>query len=469
MKKHCLATALLLLFFATKTTAQNNPVRVEHSETYELANVILALTDYGIADEFEVQKATPYYGVVMDFFQPMRTHPLLKEVNYSREKWADYLSFRTDAYAFEFDAQGKIRRKFEFYANGGRKPFDDQLALVQDFAEKSRFRQFYQNHRSYYDEIVARYLSYYMVKEMQTFLNEEFGRFEQNEQALVVISPLVNRMNCHRNLPGNVAADFATLGMALITGSPTDEVGRAEQATDIHTLLTEMDHGYVNPVSEQYAKQLEQQFNYLRWDNESGYTGADCFNEYMTWAVYDLFTLRHFPEVADSINRNWHYQNSNRGFPASSLFGKKLRELYAQRKNGERVKDLYPKILAWTDAIQDSIRVPKLLRDTIAVSVNNAYAPLTVEFSEPLQKMDALDLVLFQVVNGERKVLKTITLQRGQLLFFQGNRLRLTLLDLPKEKGLYGFTLNWWGRKHELTSQNLIPAPSPTRVYVRLE
>ena len=461
--------ALLLLLFAFKTTGQNTAIQVQYSETYELANVILALTDYGIADDTEVQKGTPYYGVVMDFFKPMLSHPLLKAVNYSREKWADYLSFRTDAYAFEFDAQGKIRRKFEFWANDGHRPFDEHLALVQDFAEKSRFRKFYENHRSYYDEIVGRYLSYYMVGEMQTFLNEEFGKFEQNDNALVVISPLVNRMNCHRNLPGNVAADFATLGMALITGNRTDEVGRAEQATDIHTLFTEMNHGYVNPISDRYAKQLEQQFDYTRWDQKSGYTGADCFNEYMTWAVYDLFTLRHFPEVADSINRNWHFQNSNRGFPASSLFGKKLRDLYANKRTTERVKDLYPKVLAWTDAIQDSIRVPKPLHDTLTVSVNNAYAPLNIDFSEPLHKMDALDLVLFQVLNGERKVLKTLTLQRGQLLFFQGNRLRLTLPDLPKEKGLYGFNLNWWGRKHELTSTFGIPAPSPTRVYVRVE
>jgi hypothetical protein len=468
MTKHFIP-ALLLLLFTCKTVAQNPLVRVEHSETYELANVILALTDYGIADETEVQKGTPYYGVVMDFFKPMLSHPLLKAVNYSREKWADYLSFRTDAYAFEFDAQGKIRRKFKFHANDGHRPFDEHLALIQDFAEKSKFRQFYENHRSYYDEIEQRYLSYNMVKEMQTFLIQEFGKFEANTKSLIVVSPLVGRMNCHRDLPGNVAADFANLGMALITGNRTDEVSRAEQATDIHMLFTEMDHGYVNPISDKYAKQLEQQFNHERWDSGSGYTGADCFNEYMTWAVYDLFTQRYFPEVADSINRNWHYQNSNRGFVASSLFGKKLRDLYANKRTTERVKDLYPKILAWTAAIQDSIRVPKLLRDTISVSVNNAYAPLNIDFSEPLYKMDALDLVLFQVLDGERKVLKTLTLQRGQLLFFQGNRLRLTLLDLPKEKGLYGFTLNWWGRKHELTSTFGIPAPSPTRVYVRLE
>ena len=468
MTKHFIP-ALLLLLFTCKTVAQNPLVRVEHSETYELANVILALTDYGIADETEVQKGTPYYGVVMDFFKPMLSHPLLKAVNYSREKWADYLSFRTDAYAFEFDAQGKIRRKFKFHANDGHRPFDEHLALIQDFAEKSKFRQFYENHRSYYDEIEQRYLSYNMVKEMQTFLIQEFGKFEANTKSLIVVSPLVGRMNCHRDLPGNVAADFATLGMALITGNRTDEVSRAEQATDVHMLFTEMDHGYVNPISEQYAKQLEQQFNHERWDSGSGYTGANCFNEYMTWAVYDLFALRYFPEVADSINRNWHYQNSNRGFVASSLFGKKLRDLYANKRTTERVKDLYPKILAWTEAIQDSIRVPKPLHDTLTVALNNTSAPLNIDFSEPLHKMDALDLVLFQVLDGERKVLKTLTLQRGQLLFFQGNHLRLTLLDLPKEKGLYGFTLNWWGRKHELTSTFGIPAPSPTRVYVRLE
>jgi hypothetical protein len=112
---------LLLLFVLSTTRGQNTPVRVEFSETYELANIILALTDYGIEDESEVQKATVYYDQVMDYFRPYKSHPLLKAVNYSREKWEDYLSFRTDAYAFQFDAQGKISRKFEFYTINGHR------------------------------------------------------------------------------------------------------------------------------------------------------------------------------------------------------------------------------------------------------------------------------------------------------------------------------------------------------------
>ena len=35
---------------------------IEIPEVYELSNIILALTDYGIEDEWEVQKKTDYYS-----------------------------------------------------------------------------------------------------------------------------------------------------------------------------------------------------------------------------------------------------------------------------------------------------------------------------------------------------------------------------------------------------------------------
>jgi len=62
--------------------------------------------------------------------------------NYSRELWEDYLSFRTDAVAYKFDKENKLVRVNNFYANDGFKPFDSALSLINDFIQKSNFRQF---------------------------------------------------------------------------------------------------------------------------------------------------------------------------------------------------------------------------------------------------------------------------------------------------------------------------------------
>ena len=111
----------LFLFFPFSGTAQPvaskpAPITIAGSEAYELANIILALTPYGQQDQWEVAKNSRYYREVQAHFAPHAQHPLLAQVNYSRKEWDQYLSFRTDAYAFAFDAQGQLVRQFPFFA-----------------------------------------------------------------------------------------------------------------------------------------------------------------------------------------------------------------------------------------------------------------------------------------------------------------------------------------------------------------
>ncbi len=114
-----------------------DPIRL--SETYELANIILALTDYGKSDPWEVEKQSAYYAEVQSFFAPYANHPLLKNVNYSREKWESYLSFRTDAYAFAFNADGKLARTTTFYANEGFNCFEEQHRADKRLCTRNAF------------------------------------------------------------------------------------------------------------------------------------------------------------------------------------------------------------------------------------------------------------------------------------------------------------------------------------------
>ena len=63
----------------------------------------------------------------------------------------------------------------------------------------------------------------------------------------------------------------------------------SERVIDNHTIFSEMDHGYVNPISDIYSELIAKNFDLKKWDKESGYPEINSFNEYMTWAVYDLF------------------------------------------------------------------------------------------------------------------------------------------------------------------------------------
>lgn len=136
----------LVLLFAVKAHSQESVVKF--NETYELANIILSLTEYGKTDRNEVNKNTAYYQEVLAHFDTYKSHPLISKVNYSRELWDKLLSFRTDAVAFEFDPNGNLHRKHKFYAMGKEiNEFEDNKALIEDFARKSGFREFYAKKR----------------------------------------------------------------------------------------------------------------------------------------------------------------------------------------------------------------------------------------------------------------------------------------------------------------------------------
>lgn len=188
------------LLLGQNTTHSDSPVRL--SETYELANIILALTAYGKTDPWEVAQQSSYYQQVRAHFDPYHSHPLLAKVNYSRQEWANYLSFRTDAYAFAFDSASHLVRRIALVTNKGFNPFEENLALIEDFVKTTGFRQFYRQHLPYYRELADGYLVSQHYPQMRQFLETELGKRPEITAYAIVLSPLVGRMNCHRLVAG---------------------------------------------------------------------------------------------------------------------------------------------------------------------------------------------------------------------------------------------------------------------------
>lgn len=264
----------LVLLFAVKAHSQESVVKF--NETYELANIILSLTEYGKTDRNEVNKNTAYYQEVLAHFDIYKNHPLISKVNYSRELWDKLLSFRTDAVAFEFDINGNLHRK------------------------------------------------------------------------QIIVSPLVGRMHCQRYFDKK-STSFISIPDYIFTSDKIRDIPEEEIASGIHMFFTETDHDYVNPASDKFRKMLKKSFIPASWDKGSGYENFRnaTFNEYMTWAVFDIFARENFPNSADRVTAEWHSINASRGFFASRKFGEKLVELYSKKSENETIIDLYPKLLNW--------------------------------------------------------------------------------------------------------------------------
>jgi len=455
---------LLLICASTKHLSAQKNFEVSIPETYELSNIILALTDYGRSDAWEVQKHTAYYNDVLEYFEPVKAHPLLQKVNYSRALWEDYLSFRTDAAAYKFDNNGKLTRMNNFYANKGHQPFDENLDLISDFIQQSNYRNFYKAHSALYSAIVANYSGYYMLDTMKMFLAKESGIVEAATNRgiyRIILSPLVGRMNCHRNIDSVTTADFPSLSTALIENNAAAISNQAQRAVEIHTLFTEMDHGYVNPMTALFRKDVERKFKNEYWDRKSGYEGLNCLNEYMTWALYDIFVGKYFPTIADSISNQWHYQNASRGFFASNLFALQLQKLYHVKKRSETLKDLYPKLLAWTAKNQSKNKKLELVlpkADSLYVLPNNE--EVTLNFSTGLKRnFGKISCIVMKLENGRAtKERNVITITPKDIVKWNSDSSIVLQLKIPHDQ--FALILNWWGCKYPvLSNRDIMLAP----------
>ena len=412
-----LLTSLLLIGLTLPAAAASPPelVAVRFSEAYELSNIILALTPYGQSDPFEVYKNSRYYREVRAYFAPVMQHPLLQQANYSRQEWDKYLAFRTDAYAYGFNAQQQLVREFAFNAQGTTHPFEDLLGQVNDFAQASGFRTFYRRHQPYYDSLAVAYRQSQRLPEVLAFLTAELGPAQPAGRAshyAVVLSPLVYRMSCHRDVQ-HVPTDFATVPEYLLSGDLRQQPTPADVLTGIHALFTETDHGFVNPVTSAHGAQVRASFDVKKWDTGSGYDKGeyDTFNEYMTWAVYDLFAYRYFAVQAPLVCQNWAMQNESRGFLASRPFSNQLRELYAKRKKGQTVRDLYPALLAWCRQVQPTLARPAIAGCPLqgATLTTGVRAHYVITFTQPLRELESFDVLLKtdQTTSRARRVVLT--------------------------------------------------------------
>lgn len=456
--------SLVFFIFSCKNLKKENKeskeiIRVEYPEIYELANIILALTEYGKTDKWEVRQGFDYYNKVQKYFKPVSEHPLLDSVNYSRERWEEYLSFRTDSYAFEFDEGNQLKRRFDFYTNKGFQPFDKHLDLINDFVQKSNFREFFEQNKGYYNAVSDKYKKTQYLNEMREFLTKEFGeQYSNGEKYKVVLSPFVYRMNCHRNIDSTTVADFITIPDYVL--SDTISTNEEDIATSIHNLFTEMDHGYVNPTTNQYKELVSKNFNAYLWDNKSGYNDGDgyddsgnaVFNEYMTWAIYDIFLQKHFPDIANEVGLNWSFQNDSRGFEYSPLFTQKLLTLYNQKEKGETLKDLYPKMLEWTSEIQKDLTKPRIISPKDSTySKFSEKTRITISFSEPMKKTDSITTIL----QDGKNLREFIHLNRTEnhLIWTENGKLVEFEMSLPNDRKAYYLQFNWWGTKHPLISE----------------
>lgn len=339
-------------------------VNIELPEAFELANVAYSITKDGLQNRNKVFHEGTYYQEVINYFSSFKKHPLIKKLDVDGDI---YSTLRDNSICYEFKNNKLIVGLYNIVEGKEIKDnyFTQLLPLIQDFADRTKFQDFYKSHESYYQKLIEEENTQVPIKKMWTWLEREF--INKKDTYKVIFSPLIN--SSHRTQGFSLISNgkFQHEVIMLICGtnrykssklSPKQIEGQLSRI-----LFTEIDHNYVNPKTDRMGKQIIPIFKQNKWidstaNDRDGFnylkTGGakSVFNEYMTWATFTLYLHDNFSkEDFDFINKSAEkLMIEGRRFVRFKEFNEKLLDIYLARKEGEKVSDMYPKILEWASS-----------------------------------------------------------------------------------------------------------------------
>ncbi|MHC4540968.1 MAG: DUF4932 domain-containing protein [Planctomycetota bacterium] len=323
-------------------------------EVYELANIAIALTDYGLENRNAVRKGGEYYERVKDRFLSHRSHPLISTIEFSGEQsFSRYYGFRENSARYRFDRDRIVLSRI-YPTRWAWFPdiFTDHLNLVEDFARETRFREFYRDNQSFYEEQIRTYRELVPVRRMWQWLENQFP--QRYDSCKVIFSPLIGGSHSTQHCSGEGFRE-----MIMFVSGPSLSSDLADEVREgilSRVVFTEMDHNYVNPTTWDFWFQVGGAFHRTeRWNQQRGYRyPIQTFNEYMTWGVFLLYADDVYEGSAfEEIRRiTIDTMVKRRKFIRFEEFSDKLLHLYRNRDERQRIPDLYPSILASAEELQ---------------------------------------------------------------------------------------------------------------------
>lgn len=344
---------------------------VDIPEVSELVNIIMVLHKDAEKDENMFDTSTDYYKRVKAYFEPYKTHPIIDTIQkyianieykedykasvFSNESYWYYYAMKMNACAYKFDNQGNIKNEgiIREIAKGWS-PFDPMkdIALIQDFANHSNFRKFYTDNKAYYNHLLDIYSKLNPIQKMQNWLDNKF-KFNYGSY-VIYFSPLIGGAHSTNGFEDN---GFNQTYMFIARADFDKKLSPAiNELSESRVVFTEIDHNYVNPISDKFIKEINSNFDnrevWAKGEHTSAYeTPYKVFNEYMTFAVYSLYVLDNFTsrDFEEYIPKMENKMIEDRGFVNFKEFNRELIEIYKKDKN-QPIEQIYIKILDWSKA-----------------------------------------------------------------------------------------------------------------------
>lgn len=357
------------VFSKSYVSKNTGNVQFEIPEVYELANIIWTLSPNGKRAS-DLNKDGYYYKKVIKYFKPFLNHSIFQKLNFDDSNYfRNYYDFRENSFAFQFGEKGSTKSQYELLYSGpyyyvyGDEFADSSLfgklkPLVEDFAQKSKFRQFYKHNLKFYEKQIKREKKLLPIIQMWRWLENQFPEIKYQSYK-IVFSPLIG--GSHSTQRYSTSIDETRFRENVMFICNTEKLDRIDTLNETQRealmsgiVFTEIDHNYVNPSSNKYRKEIDTIFQKRNiWVKESQSTRSypnsiSIFNEYMTWSLFCLYLLDHYDaETAHLvINEREVRMVEKRNFIKFKEFNRTLIGFKTQNSNLKAI-DLYPLILNW--------------------------------------------------------------------------------------------------------------------------
>ncbi len=340
--------------FPTEYIEKNkNNIQVEIPRVYELLHIVIALTDSAQEHKYNLNYNSEYFQAVQSHFQEYSDHPAVKEYEKIRAEYS-YSNPRM-LFTYEFN-NNEVTASEVYDFKVDREDADAYAKLLTDFAQKSNFNQFYNKHKSYYQEKIKEFEKYTNLKRSWQWLEENYP--VSYDSYKVILSPLV--FGSHNTIRfGDSEENYNEIVMfvstaELFTFRDIESEALISALTE-RMVFTEIDHNYVNPVTdkkENMKKIMEVFGNLDKWNNKSGnYSKRGLtFNEYMTWGTACLYTYEYYePAVYEEFIHHTKESMKYRGFVKFPEFYEELLTLY--KESDKPIAELYPELLERVEGI----------------------------------------------------------------------------------------------------------------------
>ncbi len=340
---------------------------VEVPKSYELLQIAFSLTETFQHDKNLVNKGTSYYKDVDSYFSQYKNHKLITELDKYIKADAygsSYIDNRLLSLIYDVNEDNSLMRNnmvkfdnpflFKLYTSDYFIIMEN-VDLINDFANKTNFISFYNAHKSYYSKFILYFNQLCDFRNMKNWLESKF--FTNYSSYRLVFSPLTGGFHNtvwfedeKKGVKQSIMFVSAPREDQILTGDDFEiEAGKMARM-----VFTEIDHNYVNILTNSYSEQLKLAMpNYKAWCKgvKSGYPSSnEVFNEYMTWSVFNLYALDTYTtKNVDTIMQIVKRQMHGRGFNRFTAFNNKLLELY-KAKSRPPIDKLYLPMLDWVKA-----------------------------------------------------------------------------------------------------------------------